>query len=126
MYFNKNPSRQCLEGFFVSPYLCNVNKTIQLQDLGNRDYKETWVKQVFTHCFSNFGQKRVMLASNFPLTLLSKSYQDYWQQIISICKIEIAKNSLIDNDDINDVLTDICANNAKHLYKLGQIDSPAK
>ncbi len=27
---------------FVSTYLCNVNKTIQLQDLGNRDYKKTW------------------------------------------------------------------------------------
>lgn len=49
-------------------------------ELTNRSYSKQWQMNVITTCLEYFGTKRVMLASNFPLCLLAKSYQNYWQQ----------------------------------------------
>jgi predicted TIM-barrel fold metal-dependent hydrolase len=44
----------------------------------------TWQSHVLKLCLEAFGQERVMLASNFPLCLFHSSYQDYWDNVISI------------------------------------------
>ncbi len=45
----------------------------------DRNYSADWQQKVISHCIDTFGDNRVMLASNFPLTLFSKSYQCLWQ-----------------------------------------------
>lgn len=44
----------------------------------DRDYDVNWIQQVLITCCDTFGENRVMLASNFPLTLFSKNYQQLW------------------------------------------------
>ena len=45
----------------------------------DRSYDISFVDYIITQCIEKFGIDRVMLASNFPLCLLTKSYQNYWQ-----------------------------------------------
>ena len=53
-------------------------------EMTNRAYTDEWVNENLTLIFTNFGTKKMMLASNFPLCLFSKnSYQDYWQSLLS-------------------------------------------
>ncbi|MCW8834361.1 MAG: amidohydrolase family protein [Colwellia sp.] len=50
----------------------------------DRNYPIAWVNKSLTLIINIFGAKKVMLSSNFPLCLLSKkSYQEYWQSIIT-------------------------------------------
>ena len=53
-------------------------------EMGDRRYESNWVFAVVEQCISDFGQDRVMLASNFPLCLFSKSYSEYWQSFVSL------------------------------------------
>lgn len=53
-------------------------------EMTDRNYQSTWLNENLAVIFNIFGVKKIMLASNFPLCLFSKSnYQDYWQSIIS-------------------------------------------
>lgn len=53
-------------------------------EMVERKYKQAWINKSLTSVFNIFGVKRVMLASNFPLCLFSKSsYYEYWQSIIN-------------------------------------------
>lgn len=47
-----------------------------------RNYTLSWQTNILHHCLAMFGENRVMLASNFPLTLLSTNYQTYWDTLI--------------------------------------------
>ncbi|GAA5138752.1 amidohydrolase family protein [Thalassotalea piscium] len=47
-----------------------------------RNYNENICKEIIEYCLTLFGANRVMISSNFPLTLFSHSYQDYWNMII--------------------------------------------
>lgn len=49
-------------------------------EMTDRHYSWARVKQVVDFLIERFGIERVMLASNFPLCLFSKSYADTWQQ----------------------------------------------
>jgi predicted TIM-barrel fold metal-dependent hydrolase len=49
-----------------------------------RDYQMPWFTEVVADCIKVFSISRVMLASNFPLCLLSnKTYRQYWQDIVA-------------------------------------------
>jgi predicted TIM-barrel fold metal-dependent hydrolase len=49
-----------------------------------RDYQMQWFTEIVADCISLFSISRVMLASNFPLCLLSnKTYSKYWQDIVA-------------------------------------------
>jgi predicted TIM-barrel fold metal-dependent hydrolase len=49
-----------------------------------RDYQMQWFSEVVADCINIFSISRVMLASNFPLCLLSnKTYRQYWQDIVA-------------------------------------------
>ncbi|WP_448245994.1 amidohydrolase family protein [Thalassotalea agariperforans] len=48
-------------------------------EMQNRHYTVNWQEKVINHCLACFGEDRVMLASNFPLTLFSQPYPAYWQ-----------------------------------------------
>ncbi|MGJ8693690.1 MAG: amidohydrolase family protein [Thalassotalea sp.] len=56
-------------------------------EMVNRDYSVQWQQKVVSHCLACFGEDRVMLASNFPLTLFSVDYQGYWQNYIENLKL---------------------------------------
>lgn len=89
-------------------------------EMANRQYSDTWVKEVLSHCFKCFGEKRLMLASNFPLTLFSKSYRQYWlelinnfERVINDHKLEESRNGLTKEDIVNAV----CCENALAIYQ---------
>lgn len=70
----------------------------------NRSYSTLWCKLVIEQCITTFGINRVMLSSNFPLCLFSKSYQVLWQYQTQLSKYnpqELAK---------------LCLENTKHWY----------
>ncbi len=53
-------------------------------EMTDRNYQSAWLNENLTVIFNVFGVKKMMLASNFPLCLFSKSsYQYYWQTITS-------------------------------------------
>jgi len=53
-------------------------------EMTNRNYQQPWLNESMSFILKTFGCDKVMLASNFPLCLLSKiSYQDYWQSILT-------------------------------------------
>lgn len=62
-------------------------------EMTDRNYQSAWVNENLAFIFKTFGAKRMMLASNFPLCLLSKnSYQDYWQSVITCEFFQILSN----------------------------------
>ncbi len=53
-------------------------------EMTNRNYQPDWLNKNLAVVLKIFGDKKMMLASNFPLCLFSKtSYQDYWQSIFT-------------------------------------------
>ncbi len=73
-------------------------------------YQQDWLNHNLATCFTAFGEKRMMLASNFPLCLFTHtSYQDYWQ-------------SLLDTDFMRtksmQEKSALCYRNALHYYHL--------
>lgn len=53
-------------------------------EMANREYTAVSVTPIIRALVKAFGCERVMLASNFPLTLLRQSYQDYWHMMHQI------------------------------------------
>lgn len=50
----------------------------------DRNYSPAWFNKCLTLILKMFGAKKMILASNFPLCLLSNiSYQAYWQSVVS-------------------------------------------
>ncbi|WP_206484530.1 amidohydrolase family protein [Thalassotalea sp. G2M2-11] len=75
----------------------------------DRHYTSSFAKDIIDHCLDILGLSRVMLASNFPLTLFSQSYQSYWQMMLNL----LSKDSQ----------HALCYNNAKHWYKLSSLST---
>ncbi|WP_341660687.1 amidohydrolase family protein [Vibrio sp.] len=65
-------------------------------EMKSRDYSMDWVAQVIAECLEAFGHDRVLLASNFPLCLFSKSYDSYWKSVLDISE-ENTQALLYDN-----------------------------
>lgn len=53
-------------------------------EMANRAYSAESITPIMGDLVNAFGCERVMLASNFPLTILRQSYQDYWQMMHQI------------------------------------------
>jgi predicted TIM-barrel fold metal-dependent hydrolase len=81
-------------------------------ELTDRNYQAPWLNESLSVIFKVFGTKRMMLASNFPLCLLSKkAYQDYWALIISSDFVQA-----LTKQEINA----LCYDNALYYYLLKQ------
>lgn len=61
-------------------------------EMFRRDYTKQHVVEVIKILNELFGDRRIMFASNFPLTLFSTSYADYWQLLFD-CANETQVNS---------------------------------
>jgi len=62
-------------------------------EMTDRYYSNVAVESILKHCLNFFGEQRVLLASNFPLCLLSKSYQAFWQsQQTMMTKLALTTN----------------------------------
>ena len=70
----------------------------------NRNYEARWCEQVINTCITTFGINRVMLSSNFPLCLFSKTYPELWQYH---SELSFNKNKI----------EQLCFKNAKYWYK---------
>lgn len=75
-------------------------------EMTNREYDWAWVESSLHLLLDEFGDDRVMLASNFPLTLFSHPYSQYWHSLIN----DIALKP--------ETLTKLCFTNANKLYRL--------
>lgn len=76
----------------------------------DREFKCYWQQAVIENCISVFGDNRVMLASNFPLTLFTQSYDSLWQGykgLFELCE-----------DFTEDQYTALTYINAVHWYRL--------
>ncbi len=62
----------------------NINMKCSGWEMVNRDYSQTWVKHVITVLIEKLGSNRLMFASNFPLCLLSKSYETIWRDYLAL------------------------------------------
>jgi predicted TIM-barrel fold metal-dependent hydrolase len=76
-------------------------------EMVNRQYSGDCQLKVINACIDCFGEHNVMLASNFPLTLLSTSYQTYWQKLIKLNVHE-------------EMLEKLCYTNSQHWYQIPQ------
>ena len=76
-------------------------------EMSDRHYGWPWVASCLRVLINSFGIERVMFASNFPLTLFSHPYHQYWQGL--------TVQSALDNEQ----LTALCFSNANRVYKLG-------
>lgn len=74
-------------------------------EMQNRHYTLNCQQKVINHCLACFGEDRVMLASNFPLTLFSQTYQGYWQSCV--------KNTTLSHQQ----LEKLCFVNSYHWYQ---------
>ena len=52
-------------------------------ELISREYSRADMSLVLRALIDTFGEQRVMCASNFPLTLFSQAYSDYWHNMLS-------------------------------------------
>jgi len=66
--------------------LAKCNSAIKCSgwEMLSRDYQFEYQRKVVSACAEVFGVDRVMLASNFPLCLFSKNYDEFWQTSIDI------------------------------------------
>lgn len=60
----------------------NVSVKCSGFEMADRNYKPSWAITIISEVFRKFGEDRIMLASNFPLTLFSMPYQQYWQKML--------------------------------------------
>jgi len=73
-------------------------------------HQHDWLNHNLQTCFTAFGKKRMMLASNFPLCLFThNSYQDYWQELLGTDFLK---------DKTNEEKSALCYYNALHYYQL--------
>ena len=88
-------------------------------EMAARDYQESWQFWVIAECIKAFGDKRVMLASNFPLVLFSKEYSELWQSYLKIgLKGESASTREQALTLSEEQITALTYSNAAYWYKL--------
>ena len=66
-------------------------------EMTNRQYQTSWVQSVISAIVTVFDATKVMLASNFPLTLFSTSYEGYWQQTSRLAPHKLSENLCLNN-----------------------------
>lgn len=65
----------------------------------NRDYSHQNQVNIIKHCIEVLGEERVMVASNFPLVLLSTSYKSYWKHLLSLEEFSESEKQRIFHDN---------------------------
>jgi len=75
-------------------------------EMSNRAWQSKQAAKVIQHCLTTLGDKRVMLASNFPLCTFSMSYSDLWNTYAGLPEIN------------SQCFQKITYNNAKNWYQL--------
>ncbi|GBL03111.1 amidohydrolase [Glaciecola sp. KUL10] len=65
--------------------LDNLHIKLSGFEMTNRNYQTEALCELLLHVTKHFELNRVMFASNFPLTLFSKPYQDYWADVLQVC-----------------------------------------
>ncbi|MFT7412579.1 MAG: L-fuconolactonase [Paraglaciecola sp.] len=65
----------------------NVAIKLSGWEMSNRAWQPEHAAKVIQDCIVTFGDTRVMLASNFPLCLLSMSYADLWNTYAALPEI---------------------------------------
>ena len=55
-------------------------------EMNDKDYSRDYIASSMKDVIDIFGEKRVMLASNFPLVLFSSRYEAYWQNMYDLAK----------------------------------------
>ncbi len=75
-------------------------------EMQSRHYQPAQISDTLNRLLEIFGERRVMLASNFPLCLFSTGYADLWKQYQQLQLPE-------------EVLQLLCHDNARRLYRLG-------
>lgn len=88
------------------PNMCVKASGFEMLD---RQYQMRDTRRMYDALLASFGSERVMAASNFPLTLFSKTYYQYWQDTL-ICLDEMGVN---DNDR-----TSIVYDTARSFYRI--------
>ena len=81
-----------------------VSQSIRLGNAGP-EYQPDQVSETVNTLLEVFGERRVMLASNFPLCLFSREYAELWQMYQQLQLPE-------------EVLQLLCHDNARRLYRL--------
>ena len=91
--------------------LLSVQKQIYIKVSGfemvSREFRWQQAAVVIDDVAKSFGQHRLMLASNFPVCLLAKSYSHYWDGLLK-CSQQIGLD-----------LTAIASKNASDFYSMG-------
>jgi len=83
-------------------------------EMTERHYKAQWQQKVIRQCLDVFGDNRVMLASNFPLVLLTQDYRELWHQYLSL-------NSPINTSCFsNEQITALTHTNAAFWYRFNE------
>ena len=80
----------------------------------DKHYSANWQHKVINQCIESFGFARVMLASNFPLSLFHASYQDTWDSYLALSNNEMAGTTFLYNVE---QLQQLCFSNAQQFYK---------
>jgi predicted TIM-barrel fold metal-dependent hydrolase len=88
-------------------------------EMAARDYSINWQHKIINQCLESFGVARVMLASNFPLSLWHASYQDTWLSNSGLANKGLADNGFADNklSYSDEQLQQLCFSNAQQFYK---------
>jgi predicted TIM-barrel fold metal-dependent hydrolase len=74
-------------------------------EMAQRNYQVAFIEQTVNQALNYFCSDKVMLASNFPLTLFNQSYQKLWQQYLDLpLPLELIEK--------------LCFNNSKLCYQL--------
>ncbi|WP_189376490.1 amidohydrolase family protein [Thalassotalea profundi] len=105
------PTDDCMHSYHSSWYasLSRISafKNVAIKCSGwemfDRRYDKLWLADIINQCITLFDVHRVMISSNFPLTLFSCSYKNYWETIIA---------TLSQNQQ------DLLHNNSKYWYKI--------
>lgn len=77
-------------------------------EMSHRDYEQAQVKAVINESINLLGIEKVMVASNFPLTLFNCSYQEYWYKMIQLLSQSLPNTSI----------SKLCYENAMTWYNL--------
>ena len=112
---NTNSLDNCLGVLKHFSQQANIAVKCSGLEMNNREYTNEWQTRIIETCLDYFGENRVMLASNFPLTLFKESYADYWQRTINILKLLLEKNNQMNTDS---TLEKLCNTNSQQWYQL--------
>ncbi len=85
---NHTDSKQMLNNWLASMTALSKNPNVYIKcsgwEMTNRHYTKAQVGSILRELIKLFGINRVMLASNFPLCTFSLSYNEYWQNMVTL------------------------------------------